>query len=240
MTAQLGHIGLLTGMRKDPHWANVTALLEMTGSNGSTTFTDAKGAEWTPWGNAQIQNNQLELDGTGDYLKTPENDSKFNFGLGDFTIEVDMTLDNFTDNYASLLASGWASFGSGSTALMVYGENVTNPTSAHRKKVALLNWSYNPIFVSQAQLTAGQQYRIAVSRTDGVMRLFINGQLDTTYSGSGAGSDIYFAPQGTLIGANGWDGASSQMDGRIDRIRITKGVGRYLSNYNAAASWPKR
>lgn len=63
----------------DPDWASRITLMHFDGADGSTTFTDQKGLIWTPSGNAQIDTAQsvfggasLLLDGSGDYLSTPD------------------------------------------------------------------------------------------------------------------------------------------------------------------------
>jgi len=80
----------------DPNFADVSLLLHMDGSNGSTTFTDSSsnGLTVTANGNAQISTTQSKFggssayfDGNGDYL-TASHASNFNFGSGDFTAEV--------------------------------------------------------------------------------------------------------------------------------------------------------
>jgi len=62
-----------------PYWDHVTSQLNFIGADGATTTTDDKGAAWTFHGNAQIDTAQsvngtssLFLDGTGDYISTPD------------------------------------------------------------------------------------------------------------------------------------------------------------------------
>ena len=71
-------------------------LLHMNGTDASTTFTDESGKTWTANGNAQIDTASYKFatgsglfDGGGDYIDTPDN-ADFNFGSGDFTIDLQM------------------------------------------------------------------------------------------------------------------------------------------------------
>ena len=79
----------------DPHFANVSLLLHLDGSNGSTTFTDSSGSPKTPAGSgsAKISTAQskfggasLELDGNGDYL-TVSGFASWNIRTTPFTVE---------------------------------------------------------------------------------------------------------------------------------------------------------
>ena len=80
----------------DPYFSNVSLLLHMDGSNGSTTFTDnsSNGFTVTANGNAQISTAQSKwngasgyFDGAGDFLTVPVN-SAFELGTGDFDVEL--------------------------------------------------------------------------------------------------------------------------------------------------------
>jgi len=79
----------------DPYYNNVSLLLHGDGANGSTTIVDSSTSPKTVTavGNAQISTAQskfggasLAFDGAGDYLTIPD-DSSFDFGFNDFTIE---------------------------------------------------------------------------------------------------------------------------------------------------------
>jgi hypothetical protein len=75
---------------------SIVFLLQMTGSNGSTTFTDlsANAIPVTAYGNAQINNNELLLDGNGDYLLASGSALSLPDGTNDrWTIEGFLTPD---------------------------------------------------------------------------------------------------------------------------------------------------
>lgn len=70
--------------------SRVVLQVEFTGANGSTSFTDDgdSGHTLTAVGNAQIQSNKLELDGSGDWVSAGRHpDFQFDTDRG-FTIEV--------------------------------------------------------------------------------------------------------------------------------------------------------
>src|SRR3990167_4294419 len=74
------------------------------GTDGSTTFTDEAGIAITANGNAQIDTAQSKfggasglLDGTGDYLTTPDSDN-YNFGSGDFSVDFQVRFNSVASN----------------------------------------------------------------------------------------------------------------------------------------------
>jgi hypothetical protein len=71
----------------DQHFANVITLIHFTGPNGSTTFTDVSSVaeDWLPGGDAQIQSNKLELDGTDKLITLDRSAYRLN---GDFCHEL--------------------------------------------------------------------------------------------------------------------------------------------------------
>ena len=81
---------------EDPNWSGVTLLLNMTGTDGSTTFTDSCGTPqtYTASGNAHIETDQYKFggasgvfDGASDLVTGPTGYSGLNLGSGDFSID---------------------------------------------------------------------------------------------------------------------------------------------------------
>jgi hypothetical protein len=72
--------------------------LRMTGANGSSTFVDSSSYNHTitAVGDAQIQGNELLLDGEGSHLITAPNEV-FTLGTSDFRIEGEITYDSFPE-----------------------------------------------------------------------------------------------------------------------------------------------
>ena len=92
--------------------------------------------------------------------------------------------------------------------------------------------------ISSSALSANTWYHLALSRVSGNTKMFLNGtQTGSTY----ADTNSY------LVGAKGFNfGASTYdsspywfMNGYMDDVRITKGIGRYSSNFTApSAAFP--
>lgn len=157
-------------------------------------------------------------------IYTPASDA-LDFGTGDFTVECWLYLAGMSRNYAAVLASGNTAFGSNATYLRVNGNSApSNPNRLCFGGAAV----GNPLLVSGV-LNAGQWYHVAISRAAGVCRMFVDGVVQATASYTGS---ISFADNGIWIGSNGWDGSSSYLDGRIDELRVTKGLARYTADFS--------
>ncbi|MGF6694747.1 hypothetical protein M2318_004836 [Metapseudomonas resinovorans] len=210
-------------LERDPHWANVVALLHFDGTAGSTTFTDLKGKTWSPVGNAQLSTTSqkfgtacLLLDGNGDGVSTPTH-VDFEFGSGDFTIE-------FFFRPAAAASAIVALF----ERWNVYGVYM-NATADGRVYAGAQNSSSGNKSVVEAvsTWTAGTWAHLAFVRSGSNLMLFKDGVLLGTATGFvGAIDAISEAP------ALGYDNSGVRhFNGRIDEFRITKGVARYTVSF---------
>ena len=69
---------------------------------------------------------------------------------------------------------------------------------------------------------------VAISRIGGTSRLFIAGVLVGSWADAINYSTSFDRP---IIGAQGYSAGTNPLDGHIDEVRITKGVGRYLTTF---------
>lgn len=206
-----------TGPYYDHWYTSVALLLPMNGANGSTTFTDISSTSKTVTaaGNAQISTTQSMFggssalfDGTGDYLQLSSS-GDLSLGTGDLTIEGWIYL-NTAHGFAVL---GTLSFNAGAsfrinTTLMVLDSSGINSVS-RSVSININTW-----------------YHVAVTRISGTVRFFLNGVkqgTDQTYTQN-------FSGESRIIGGSVADNAL-YMNGYLDDVRITKGVGRYSSNF---------
>jgi len=168
-------------------------------------------------GNASIINftpflyNSVAFDGSGDYLSAPNTSS--NFGTGDFTIEawfyktgsstsVVSNQDGGTDNNYFLLdaANAQAAFQirDNTSQAFVYGPAIVDNTWTH----------------------------IAVSRSSGTVRVFVNG-----VSGSPVTITKTVTSRATIIGGFLYTGFIQYFTGYISDLRILKGTALYTTNF---------
>lgn len=221
-----------TVLSADPNFSNVSLLLHMDGSNGSTTFTD-KSLNTLPvtvTGNAQVSTAQsqfggasLLLDGSGDYLSLADN-AALELGSSNYTIEMWIRTTQ-SRQYATLIARGNSNFTSGSWTLLI------NNNSATAGDVAVYSAAYSG--VSPLLLTTGVNVRdgawhhIAWVRSGTSHYLYVDGTQRASRT-----STSFTVPDMTVTTYIGYDGnfTPRDFDGYIDELRISK-VARYTSSF---------
>lgn len=212
----------------DPAWASVSLLLDMNGSNGSTTFTDASTAAHSisVFGDAQVTTTSpkfgtgaLLLDGNGDYLSVPS-DTSLTFGTGDFTIEA------------------WVRFNNVNTRQYIFSQRETGGFTLYLLadgRISALAPGLNAVTQASATVVVDTWHHVALTRLGTSCNIWVDG----------VGS-----PTSTFVGLNGLSGTSyigyrgsgttELLDGRIDDLRITKGVARYTADFTPPlAAFPK-
>jgi len=187
------------------------------------TAIDDKGNTITTNGNAQYSgtskygDGSFYFDGTGDYLSIPTS-TNFNFGTDDFTIECWVNLTNYTSERTIICSYvTWDSnvdfnlYVTASTGIVRFAAGDGVPM----------------LLVSDSAIATGQFVHIAICRSSGTTRMFINGIVQTsTYS-----SSLNIQNDATTIRIGCDSVGTSGFLGYIDEFRITKGVARYTSNF---------
>jgi len=226
LTLRTIHSNPATAAATDPNFANVTLLLHMDGSNGSTTFTDKSSGNLTSTvsGNAQISTTQSKFggasgyfDGNGDWI-TFSSSTAFAFGTGPFTVEFWIW---WSGNISGTPWVGVMGSHNGSANWFAVFMNSSGITHYIRT-----------LFPTPVTLASQQWVHFASTRdSSGVCRLFLNGVLQNT------GTDT-----GDVGGSIGWRVGDEFTPGRppfegyIDDLRITKGVCRYTANFTIPSS----
>ena len=185
---------------------------------GFETITDRAGKTVYVQGDAKLSTlkqkfgpTSLALDGIGDYISLPSNPD-FNFGTGDFTVEgwfnrstLGASVSLFDFRTAISQDAPWLYITAGGS--LVYIVNNTNRTSG------------------VSGLAADTWYHIALCRNNNNTRMFINGtQIGATWV-----DNTNYIQSPLAIGAR-FTG-DLNFNGFIDEVRVTKGVGRYTSNF---------
>jgi hypothetical protein len=211
----------------DANFASVVLLLHGDGADGSTTATNSAstGHVMSANGNAQIDTAQFKFggasmlfDGTGDFWAMA-NHADMNFP-GDFTIEA------------------WIRFASVAADAVICGnyQNSTNGWTLQLYLGKLCFFATGDGVDSQGTTTvsANTWYHVAVSRTGSTLKLFLDGvQEDSDTNSASLTSTANFC-----VGRTG-SVAGAYMNGWIDDLRITKGVGRYTGTFSVpAAAFP--
>lgn len=220
-------VGLLkkdTPPSTDPFYNNVSLLLLANGEEGSTTFIDSGPANRTVSihsENPVITTAVSKFGGgslTGGRISVPY-DSAFDFGVGDFTIELwfryeGTLLNEFRFTLGS--TNSYLSFGSRVSGMRQIGLVLEG-----------LSWDTEVLWTPEP---AGVWAHLAVSRSNGTVRLFQNG----TLLGSNNSSRDWSMNNNPFIVS-----ASNITDidiAYIDDLRVTKGVARYTAAFTPPTS----
>ena len=154
------------------------------------------------------------FDGTGDYMYVSGTSSEMAFGTGDFTVEF------------------WVYPAAANQTATIIGWRPTNTNGAYINLYLLSGSIY--LYVSSANRISGGSVsasawsHIALARSNGVTKLFINGtQTGSNYTDS---NSYLVGANRPLIGANDFD-FLSPFNGYIDDLRITKGLARYTATF---------
>lgn len=210
----------------DPYFSNVSLLLHMDGADNSTTFADNSSSARivTKFGDAKISTAQSKFggasalfDGTSDYLTIPAN-AAFAFGTADFTVEL-----WFRPRIVSVYH-----------ALFYTGDYETNQLSLRVTNAGKLqSFVHNGtnaygLVTGTTSLVAGEWYNILMSSSAGVIRTFLNGNLETSATNT---TGIESSGAVYIGGQNVSNEVLLNPDGNIDELRVTKGVARKTSNF---------
>lgn len=221
----------------DQYRGNVSLGLHFDGADASTTFTELTGKTVSVFGNAQLDTAQFKygtaaglFDGTGDYLTVPDT-TDLEFGSGDFTIEAWVRYPSAPATVQSI-CSKWSSNDAVSNDdeyLFYYNGSTGNLRFDFRDSDGT---TYRAASSAAGTISANTWYHFAVSRNGNVFSLYKDGSLlgQTTlaFTIRTASNPLYIGRQ---------NGASpTYLNGWLDDLRITKGVGRYPSAFTAPTS----
>ena len=209
----------------DPYYSSVSLLLHGDGVNNSTTFTDNSPSPKTiqqNFGNV-ISTVQSRFNGASIFCNNSymEYDAHTDFEIGgdDFTIEC-WYRGTSTIGSPAIVSKGLNENTAGAYSLRFQGSDAV--------RFYIGNTNSNIITGTTNVRTSGEWNHIAVSKYNGSTKLFINGtQEGSTYA------TAYTIPTGgkLSIGRFFWNAGDGTVNGYIDDLRITKGVGRYEDNF---------
>jgi hypothetical protein len=220
----------------DVNFSSVVLLLGFEGADGATATTDVSPSAhaMTFVGNAQLDTgvtppfgtSSLLLDGTGDYLTTPDS-ADWNLAGGDFTIEAwirrtDVTSgDNIVSQWGNTQRS-WTFTPSSGALGMSYSINLTATHSTQTGTWSPSNDAW---------------YSVAVTKASGIVYFFADGVL---LNPGGATSGITLANSTALLHIGKVENTGgNDFGGHIKELRITKGLARYTDDYIPSGPFPR-
>jgi len=215
--------GAASAVDQDPSFASVSLLLPFNGANGGTTFTDASSNALaiTRFGDTQTSTAQSKwggssalFDGAGDYLTAPSAGGLFDFGTDLFTVECWIYLSTVTGNqsFAGVWPAtnpSWRFLASGDLLQFVTNNtsNINDGTSSSAACLSTSTW----LHVAAVHDGTNIDMYCAGNRVGSKAR---NGTIRT-------------AASALQIGRNEESNTWYLNNGRMNDLRITKGVARY-------------
>lgn len=175
--------------------------------NGNTTQGTFTPFSQTGWGN---------YFGGSDYLSFTSS-ANFAFGTGDYTVETWVYLTS-TSTYQTL-------FGSVTTDALMF--------NIYSMNQVVIQTAGSNIFAtfSGATFATNTWYHVAVSRSSGTVKAFVNGvQYGSTITSN---TTNYAQPSTNTIGANG---ASQYFSGYLSNLRVNKGTAVYTSAFTPSTT----
>lgn len=212
----------------DSYFGNVSLLLNCNGTNGSTTFTDISynPVTVTANGNAQVSTSSPQwgtgsalFDSVGDFLSFPTS-TAFDFGSSDFTVEF-----WYKENGSN--SAGDRVFQTRNGDIYA-GLSCSYSDSTHIQLLYSLNGSSYTGTPITFTITSGWHH-YAITRLGGT----IEGWKDGVSVGSStiSGTLYYSGADSWVIG--GQTTPDRSLAGYIDDFRVTKGVARYITTFDA-------
>jgi hypothetical protein len=213
----------------DPNAASTVLMLHGDGADGSTNISDSTGRHFvTQVDNAQIDTAQSKFggasilfDGSQDRLKLLDGSSDFVFGTGDFTIDM-WVRTSATSAFQFL----YSAVPTGDVTSLVYLDLYIN--AADNKVIYRRGAGDSAQITSTTALAINTWYHVALTRSSGSTRLFING---TQEGGTFTDTTNFANPAARpFIGADGYSEAFL-MIGWLDEYRVLKGVAAWTANF---------
>ncbi|KVP39791.1 putative Ig domain-containing protein [Burkholderia ubonensis] len=208
-------------------------LMAMDGADGATSFIDSGPAavSFVAQGNARITTAKFKSGGASAYFDKTANTRIYataasaaglNLATSDFTVEAWVNPEIVESYYGHILGKG-NGVTAGSWTLVMYNSKFC--------------WNLAPC--SKTTPVAGNWYHIAVTRSGGTTRLFINGVLEGSQADSTSyvtsGSTGYFTI-GDRIGGD--PNQQYPIKGYVDNVRVVVGSALYTGNFTPSASLP--
>jgi len=230
----------ISQLRTDPYAANlVLAVPGILGAPG-VAYTDfsanIKGSGTnkvlTAVGNAGVAvtasyyGSALSFDGTGDYFTSPANDSDFQFGSGDFTIECWVKANTVSANGG--FVSIWNNTDNRRSWLLYHN------SIASYNFLLSSNGSSSDLGLSGFIISNTNEWNHIVGEREGsIARLYVNGVVVGIRTDLGSTS-LYTNTDDTLaIGTwNNINDADNTFDGYIQDLRVYKGVAKYKGGFD--------
>ena len=194
----------------------------------STRAVSASGNAAAAYESSNFYAGSFEFDGSGDYLDVTESDNCFDFGTGDFTIELWISLcENNNELIGTANNSAFLGSNKGGWVIRRFDSGIK------------FNYQYNSSWVFEntfgSEEAKDKWNHIAITRSGSTIRCFSNGvQQGSDYTSS---ANIV-STEGYCRVGGGYNSTSLLVDGYLQDVRIYKGVAKYTSDFIVPATSP--
>jgi hypothetical protein len=207
----------------DPHWQNVSLLLN---GDGNLTDLSTNNTSITAYGNvaatgsAKYGSGSMTFDGSGDYLAM--SGPQFAFGTADFTQEAWVWVDSHNNGWRTIMGASTDPPSSVVAPRLILAASNPPYDVANSLKLDVWDGSTATAIKDSVAFPTGEWVHIALVRQSGTARLYKGGvQVGSTSMTRQLAREQFF------IG-RGYDNVDGEyFAGRIDDLRITKGICRY-------------
>ena len=200
---------------------NTASIFDHTGKNNLVTIGDIKANNSV----FKLNGGALTFDGSGDYAYVPSiaPNPLFNFGTGDFTVEM------WIYPKSAAAQSCLIDFRASDTSGQGFALNITTSST--------LMYYMTASRITSSTITLNTWTHVAITRASGVVRMFVNGTVQgTTYTDTTSHVAQANRPIFGVV-----NDLSQPYNGLIDEIRITRGYARYVNSFTAPTkSYPNR
>jgi hypothetical protein len=217
----------------DPQFNYVTMLLHGDGTNGAqnNTFLDSSTNNFTITRNGNTTQGSFSPYGSNwsnnfvssatTYFVTPSS-SSLALGTGDFTVEAWV-------NYSSLIGGGRGIFQFSATTSLPLNTNSLALGASSNGAIGWNLYANNSDINSGVPVALGTWYHVAVVRSSGTTKLYVNGTSVISQADSKDYTQTYL-----IIG--GFYSTGFLMDGYISNFRVVKGTAVYTANFTPSTT----
>lgn len=197
----------------DSYFASVSALLFFDGANNSTSFTDSSAVPktFTRVGSPVVTTSQSKFGGSSMLVGNAVSGNYLSATHSDFVVAADVTVECFVR--FNLIATQF---------VWCFGSNANSANGCGLAQTfGQLSWYVaGSTRISGPSVTVGQWYHVAITRTGGVWRMFVDGVSVGTYSNATALNE-------GILTVGGRPSVSLSMAGYLDEFRFTNGSSRH-------------
>lgn len=219
----------------DRYWTSVSYLVHL----DTSMLTEEKGHTMQAYGGATLSNTlakygtkSLYLDGVNSFLNSQAS-NHFNMGTRDFTVELSFSPKTKIKNWPAIITNGLWSPGN-------WGIWHNHPSAPNKVMFGTYN-GWGLISTSTIASDSNLWTHVAICRNGTTLRMFINGVQEASATVSGYLDGANDRAEIITLGSNTYGANDNCFKGYIDEVRITKGVGRYTSNFKVPTrTYPNR